>query len=112
MIIMIDTGDNISLISSIELNEETIPTVPVSNISLIGATGRQNKTIKRQALLDITSDSLTIPTRFLVADNLPLFMLIGCYIMHLHSAIINLNSVSNIGTRVNRIDKTSYTNTD
>ena len=48
--VMIDTGSNISLIDTIELHEiqeaskTTILTLPVSNIVIVGATGRQNRT--------------------------------------------------------------------
>lgn len=58
MIIMIHTGDNISLINSNELEcikqntTEMIPTLPVHNITFIGATRRQNKTVRKQVLLD------------------------------------------------------------
>ena len=47
--VMIDTGANVSLIDNIELSRiqemgnKIIPTLPVNNIVLIGATGRQNK---------------------------------------------------------------------
>ena len=47
---MIDTGANVSLIDKMELNriqlgnKTIIPTLPINNIILIGATGRQNKT--------------------------------------------------------------------
>ena len=49
--IMIDTGANISIINVNELERiqkecgKTLPMLPVNNIVLIGATGRQNKTI-------------------------------------------------------------------
>lgn len=55
--------------------------------------------------------------RFLVADNLPFsIMLIGCDMLQLHSAVINLNS--DVDTRRSRMevqhsrDKTNYTNTN
>ena len=57
---MIDTGANVSLMDSTELNriqEESrvsIPTLPVTNIILIGATGRQNKSVKKQVRLEVT----------------------------------------------------------
>ena len=55
--LMIDTGANVSLMDSTELNriqEESravIPTLPVTNIILMGATGRQNKSVKKQVSL-------------------------------------------------------------
>ena len=51
--IMIDTGADVSLIDETELKiiqehiTKKIPTLPVNNITIIGATGRQNKTIRR-----------------------------------------------------------------
>ena len=51
--LMIDTGANVSIINSIELERiqekcgQLLPTLPINNIVLIGATGRQNKTIRR-----------------------------------------------------------------
>ena len=59
--LMIDTGANVSLMDSTELNriqEESraiIPTLPVTNIILIGATGRQNKSVKKQVRLEAVS---------------------------------------------------------
>ena len=58
---MIDTGANISLIDRLELNRiqglsmEKIPTLPINNIAIIGATGKQNKTIKQQVSLNAVS---------------------------------------------------------
>ena len=85
--LMIDTGSNISLIDSTELeriqqgNQIPIPTLPVSNIIIIGATGRQNKSVKKQVSLDLTNNNVTIPIGFLVATGLPFNVLIGCDIL-------------------------------
>ena len=52
--IMIDTGANVSIISNSELDRiqqechRTLPVLPINNVVLIGATGRQNKTIRKQ----------------------------------------------------------------
>ena len=60
-IIMIDTGSNISLINQPELeriqanSNIPIPTLPINNIVIIGATGRQNKTIRKQVSLEPVS---------------------------------------------------------
>ena len=95
--VMIDTGSNISLIDSTELeriqrgNQIPIPTLPVNNIIIIGATGRQNKSVKKQVLLDLTNDNVTIPIGFLVATGLPFNVLIGCDILQQHSAVIDLS---------------------
>ena len=68
---MIDTGANVSLIDKVELdriqseNKATIPTLPINNIVLIGATGRQNKTIRQQVQLDVSSNGNTIQMIFL-----------------------------------------------
>ena len=84
---MIDTGSNISLIDSTELEriqregQIPIPTLPVNNIIIIGATGRQNKTVKKQVSLDLTNNNVTIPIGFLVATGLPFNVLIGCDIL-------------------------------
>ena len=48
-----------------------IPTLPINNVTIIGATGRQNKTIRKQVSLEITSQGVTIPLPFLVASGLP-----------------------------------------
>ena len=59
---MIDTGANVSLIDintydKIQKESKTsLPTLPISNIILMGATGRQNKTIKRQVSLEVISN--------------------------------------------------------
>ena len=74
--IMIDTGANVSLIDGIELNKiqeegkTPILTLPISNIVLVGATGRQNSTVRRQLRLELSSNGETIPMTFLVALSL------------------------------------------
>ena len=94
---MVDTGANVSLIDKLELNriqsenKTTIPTLPINNIILIGATGRQNKTIRQQVQLDVSSNGKTIPMVFLVASGLPFTLLIGCDILRRYTAIINMD---------------------
>ena len=67
--IMIDTGSNISLIDSIELqkiqeaSKTIILTLPISNIVLVGATGRQNRTVRKQVQLELTSNRQTVTMR-------------------------------------------------
>ena len=79
--LMIDTGANVSLVDSTELNciqEEggaVIPTLPITNIILVGATGRQNKTVKKQVSLEVTSRGVKIPMIFLIATGLPLSLI-------------------------------------
>ena len=70
--LMIDTGSNVSIISTTELERiqrecgRTLPTLPLNNIILLGATGRQNKTIRRQvsalSLIHISTTLKTTPT--------------------------------------------------
>ena len=94
---MIDTGSNVSLIDKLELNrilaenKTVIPTLPINNIVLIGATGRQNKTIRNQVQLEISSNGETIPMIFLVASGLPFNLLIGCDILRRYAAVINMS---------------------
>ena len=94
---MIDTGANVSLIDKMELNriqaenKNIIPTLPINNITLIGATGRQNKTIRNQVQLEVSSGGETIPMIFLVASGLPFKLLIGCDILRRCAAIIDMN---------------------
>ena len=53
---MIDMGSNVSLIDNNEyhkiqkLSKIILPTLPIKNIILIGATGRQNKSIRKQEM--------------------------------------------------------------
>ena len=95
-IIMIDTGSNISLINQPELeqiqanSQIPIPTLPINNIIIIGATGKQNKSIRKQVSLELDNQNTTIPIVFLVANGLPFNMLIGCYVLRQHSAVISL----------------------
>ena len=95
--IMIDTGANVSLIDGIQLNKiqeegkTPILTLPISNIVLVGATGRQNKTVRRQVRLELSSNGKTIPMTFLVASGLPFQMLIGCDMLRQYSAVIDMN---------------------
>ena len=91
---MINTGANISLIDKTELNRiqesstERIPTLPIHNITIIGATGRQNKTVKQQVILNVTSKGIGIPMGFIVAQGLPFKVLLGCDMLRCHSAIL------------------------
>ena len=64
--------------------------MPINNIIIIGATGKQNKTVRKQVSLELNSQNFTIPIVFLVASGLPFNMLIGCDVLRQHSAIINL----------------------
>ena len=94
--IMIDTGSNVSLIDQIELNRlqqgssVPIPTLPINNITIIGATGRQNKTVRKQVSLELNSKGIIVTMPFLVASGLPFSLLVGCDVLRQHSAIINL----------------------
>ena len=93
-IIMIDTGSNISLINQPELeriqanSKIPIPTLPINNIIIIGATGKQNKSIRKQVSLELNSQNATIPIVFLVANGLPFNMLMGCDALRQHSACL------------------------
>ena len=86
---MIDNGAKISLIGRTELNRiqepctERIPTLPIHNITTIGATGRQNKTVKQQVIMNVTSKGIGIPMMFLVAQGLPFKVLLGCDMLRL-----------------------------
>ena len=94
---MIDTGANVSLIDITMYNKiqkeskVSLPMLPVSNIILIGATGRQNKTIKKQVSLEVTSNNETMSMIFLIAHNLPFEILIGCDILRKYSAVIDMS---------------------
>ena len=74
-----------------EESRAVIPTLPVTNIILMGATGRQNKSVKKQVSLEVTSRGVKIPMIFLIATGLPFRSLIGCDILRKHSAIIDLS---------------------
>ena len=70
--IMIDTGSNISLIDQVELNRlqqgSSIPisTLPINNVTIIGATGQQNKTVRKQVSLELNSKGIIVTMPFLV----------------------------------------------
>ena len=95
--IMIDTGANVSLINDAELeriqkqSKNIIPTLPVNNVILIGATGRENKTVRKQVSLEIESKGVTINIICLVAIGLTFELLIGCDMLRKYSAIIDLS---------------------
>ena len=86
---MIDTGANISIIDQLELDRitelttERIPTLPINNLTIVGATGKQNKTIKKQVSLNVTTNGIGIPMGFLVAKGLPFRVLIGLSLIHI-----------------------------
>ena len=73
--VMIDTGSNISLIDTIELyriqekSTMTILTLPISNIVLVGATGRLNRTVRKQVQLELTSDGQTVTCLLYTSEN-------------------------------------------
>ena len=87
---------NISLINQPELeriqahSRTPIPTLPINNMIIIGATGKQNKTVRKQVSLELDNLESTIPIIFLVASGLPFNMLIGCDVLRKYSAVINL----------------------
>ena len=93
---MIDTGANVSIISNSELDRiqqecrKTLPVLPINNIVLVGATGRQNKTIRKQVSLSVTSQGVSLDMVFLIAAGLPFNILIGCDILRRNSAVIDL----------------------
>ena len=64
--IIIDTGANLSLINITDLEKmqkqrkRILPILPVNYIILIGATGRQNKTVRNQVSLGLTSKGVVI----------------------------------------------------
>ena len=87
--LMIDTGSNVSIISTTELERiqrecgRTLPTLPLNNIILLGATGRQNKTIRRQVSASVMSCGIAIEMEFLVASGLPFNILVAVSYTHL-----------------------------
>ena len=82
--IVVDTEANVSLIDLVEFNRikepsnERIDTLPISNMVIVGATGRLNKTIRQQAMLEVASQGQMIKMVFLVAQGLPFKAMIGC----------------------------------
>ena len=74
-----------------EASKTIILTLPISNIVLVVATGRQNRTVRKQVQLELTSDGQTVTMTFLVASGLPFQMLIGCDMLRQYSAIIDLS---------------------
>ena len=94
--IMIDTGANVSIINRNELDRiqqechKNLPVLPINNIVLVGATGRQNKTIRKQVSLNVKSQGISVDMIFLVAAGLPFNIMIGCDILRRNSAIIDL----------------------
>lgn len=96
MIIMIHKGDNISLINNNELEcikqntTETIPTLPVHNITLIGATRHQNKTARKQVLLDTMNGRGKTSMRFMITRNISFEMLIDCDMLRQYSTVIDI----------------------
>ena len=59
-------------------------------MTIIGATGRQNKTVRKQVSLELNSKGLTFTMSFLVASGLPFSILVGCDVLRQYSAIIDL----------------------
>ena len=82
--VMVDTGANISLTDKIDFNriketcKENIPTLPVSNMVIVGATGRANKSVRKQVQIEVSSEGNMIPVAFLVAQGAPFKVMIGC----------------------------------
>ena len=94
--LMIDTGSNISLIDQVELSRlqqessTPIPTLPINNVTIIGATGRQNKTVRKQVSLELNSKGLTFTMSFLVASSLPFSILVGCDVLRQYLSLIHI----------------------
>lgn len=93
---VIDTVANVSLLDKVEYNriremyKKNIPTLPVNNMVIIGATGRPNKTIRQQVMMEVSSEGKTIPMVFMVAQGLPFKAMLGCDTLRRHSAIIDM----------------------
>ena len=70
MEVMIDTGANVSLSDKVEFNrikamcKEPIPTLPVNNMVIVGATGRLNKSVRHQVQIEVSSKGKVIPVVF------------------------------------------------
>ena len=94
---MIDTDANVSIINTIELERiqrecgRTLPILPVNKIILVGATGRQNKTIRKQVSVNVISQGIAINMVFLIATGLPFNILVRWDVLRRNSAIIDLN---------------------
>ena len=90
--VMVDTGANVSVIDQVEFNriketcKENIPTLPISNMVIMGATGRASKSIRKQVQIEVSSEGKMIPVVFLVAQGLPFKVMIGCDTLRRHSA--------------------------
>ena len=86
---VIDTGANVSLLDKVEYNrikemyKKNIPTLPVNNMVIIGATGRPNKTIRQQVMMEVSSEGKTIPMVFMVAQGLPFKAMLGLSLIHI-----------------------------
>ena len=95
--VMIDTGANVSLIDRVEYNrikeiyKKNIPKLPINNMVIIGATGRPNKTVRQQVMLEVSSEGNMIPMVFLVAQGLPFKAMLGCDTLRHHSAVIDMD---------------------
>ena len=61
---------------------------PVNNIVLIGATGRQNKTIRKQVSVNVVSRGIALDMVFLIATGLPFNILVGCDILSSQSLTV------------------------
>ena len=58
---------------------------------LVGATGHQNKMVRKQVMLELTSNGVTIHMIFSIANGLPFSILIGCDMLRKYSAIIDMS---------------------
>ena len=90
-ILIIWTGINNSELDRIQQEcHKNLPMLPINNIVLVGATGRENKTIRKQVSLSVNSQGVSLDMIFLVAAGLPFNIMIGCDILRRNSAVIDL----------------------
>lgn len=75
-----------------EKSDEPLMTLPIHNLTIIGITGRKNKNIKKQTMVQIEIDKTQIPIIFLVADGISVDLLIGCDMLKLYQCRINIKN--------------------
>jgi transposase InsO family protein len=99
--VIIDTGSEISIVEEEFLSglEDKAKCkardLPVTNISMIGATGKINRTIHRQVMLELVDKcGLEIPMVFLVARRIQVPILVGCDQLRKVKAVINLEKLT------------------
>ena len=79
-------------ITSSEGRANRIYELPVSKITIVGVTGRANRTARKQVMINVQFNGRVIPLIFVVYKNIETEILVGCDNLRKYETIIDLET--------------------